>query len=142
MNGIIRTFPKKNTRKLFFKWLVNEAKKDKKIILLTGDLGYSFIEEFKDKFPDRFINCGIAEQNMIGVATGLAIAGFKPYCYSNATFLNFRCLEQIRDAWLQGLDIKVVGTSASGFLGFTHNVQKREIEPLQFLKGNKNYIRL
>jgi transketolase len=85
---------------------------------------------------------GIAEQNMIGVATGLAIAGFKPYCYSNATFLNFRCVEQIRDAWLQGLDIKVVGTSSPGFLGFTHNISDWEIEPLKFLKGNKNYIRL
>lgn len=113
-------------------------------MLLVGDLGYSFCEEFAKELPEQFINCGIAEQNMIGVATGLALAGKKPYCYSGAVFINYRCLEQIRDAWLQGLDVKVVGTGASGFLGFTHNFQAGEREPLKHLSKflNKSYIRL
>lgn len=116
------------------------------MFLLVGDLGFSFCEEFAKELPNQFINCGIAEQNMIGVATGLAISGKKPYCYSGAVFINYRCLEQIRDAWLQGLDVKVVGTGASGFLGFTHNMQKGEVEPLvalsKLVHKQKNYIRL
>jgi len=131
-----------DTRKEWFNSILEEARKDKDIVLLVGDLGYSFCEEFAKELPEQFINCGIAEQNMIGVATGLAISGKKPYCYSGAVFLNYRCLEQIRDAWLQGLDVKVVGTGASGFLGFTHNFQEGEREPLKYMKGNENYIRL
>jgi transketolase len=115
-------------------------------MLLVGDLGYSFCEEFQRELPEQFINCGIAEQNMIGVATGLALAGKKPYCYSGKVFINYRCLEQIRDAWMQGINIKVVGAGASGFLGFTHNFQEGEVEPLvalsKLLKMEKNYIRL
>ena len=124
--------------------MLQEARKDKDIVLLTGDLGYSFFEEFAKELPDQFVNCGIAEQNMIGVATGLTLKGKKVYCYSNAIFLNYKCLEQIRNAWMQGIDIKVVGTGASGFLGFTHNFQKWEREPLKHLakKLKKEYIRL
>lgn len=133
-----------DTRKKLFDDILKEAKKDKDIIILVGDLGYPFCEEFQKELPEQFINVGIAEQNMIGVATGLAIAGKKPYCYSGAVFINYRCLEQIRDAWLQGLDVKVVGAGVSGFLGFTHNFQKWEREPLVHLakKLKKTYIRL
>ena len=133
-----------DTRKQFFSEILKKAKKDKNIIVLIGDLGYSFIEKFQKELPEQIINCGIAEQNMIGVATGLALAGKKPYCYSGAVFINYRCLEQIRDAWMQDIDIKVVGTGASGFLGFTHNMQKGEREPLKHLAKllNKTYIRL
>lgn len=133
-----------DTRKQFFSEILKKARKDKDIYLLVGDLGYSFCEEFQRELPGQFINVGIAEQNMIGVATGLAIAGKKPYCYSGAVFINYRCLEQIRDAWLQGLDVKVVGAGVSGFLGFTHNFQKWEVEPLKHLakKLKKTYVRL
>lgn len=133
-----------DSRKQFFNSILKKARKDKDIVLLVGDLGYSFCEEFAEELPEQFINCGIAEQNMIGVATGLALAGKKPYCYSGAVFINYRCLEQIRDAWLQGLDVKVVGTGASGFLGFTHNFQEGEVEPLVALAKltHKTYIRL
>ena len=133
-----------DTRKQFFKSLIVKALKDKNIYLLVGDLGYSFCEEFQKTFPDRFINCGIAEQNMIGIATGLTIMNKKVYCYSNAVFLNYRCLEQIRDAWLQGLDINIIGTRTSGFLGFTHNFFKGEIEPLKRLSKqlNKVYLKI
>ena len=133
---------KKDSRKVFFDKLMKLAEKDKKLILIVCDLGFSFMEEFAEKFPKQFINAGIAEQNAIGIATGLKIAGYNPYVYSGAVFINYRCIEQIRDAWFQGIDIKVVGTGASGFLGFTHNFQKGEREPLKYLKGSKNYIKL
>jgi len=135
---------KKDTRKQFFNFLTKKARKDKDIILLTGDLGYSFYEEFAKEFPSQFINCGCAEQNMVGVAAGLTIAGKKPYCYSGAVFINYRCIEQIRNTWMQDLDIKIVGTGASQFLGDSHNFRKNEVEPLVDLakKLNKTYIRL
>mgnify|MGYP001559039692 FL=1 len=131
----------KDTRIKFFKWLIKKAKKDKKVIFLTGDLGHNFVEEYQKLFPKRFIDVGIAEQNMIGIATGLTLMGWKPYCYSNAVFLNFKCIEQIRNAAMQGIKLSVVGTSASAFLGDTHNFRKGEIEPLRNIK-NINYIRL
>ena len=135
---------KQDTRTQFFNSLIKKARKDKDIILLVGDLGYNFYENFAKEFPDQFINAGCAEENMIGVATGLAIAGKKPYCYSGAVFINYRCIEQIRNAWMQGLDIKIVGTGASQFLGDSHNFRKDEVEPLVDLakKLKKNYIRL
>lgn len=125
----------------FFKWLIKKASKDPKVIFLTGDLGHNFIEEYQEKFPDRFINCGIAEQNMIGMATGLTLMGWKPYCYSGAVFLNFKCIEQIRSAAMQGIKLNIVGTGASQFLGDSHNFRKGEIEPIRNIK-NVNYIRL
>jgi transketolase len=126
---------KKDTRKQFVNSLIKRARKEKDIWLLTGDLGYSFIEPFAEEFPDRFINVGIAEQNMIGLATGLALMGKKPYCYSNAVFINYKCAEQIRNAFYQGIRIKVIGTGAADFLGFTHNLQPGEKEPLKQFKG-------
>lgn len=134
-----------DTRKQFVQWLIKKARKNKKIILLVGDLGFNFVEEFQKEFPDRFINAGCSEQNMAGVATGLKIAGYEPYCYSGGIFLNYRASEQIRSAWMQGLDVKIVATGASGFLGDSHNFRKGEIEPLESLSKllkNKNYIRL
>lgn len=130
-----------DTRNHFFKSLINKSKKDKRIILLTADLGHNFIEQYRDLFPDRFINVGIAEQNMIGLATGLTLMGWKPYCYTNAVFLNFKCIEQIRSAALQGIKLNVVGAKSGGFLGSTHNFLKGEREPLRDIK-NVNYIRL
>ena len=73
-------------RRPFWDEILKMAKKDKDIILLTGDLGFSFMERFQEELPKQFINAGIAEQNMIGVAAGLALCGKKPYCYSNAIF--------------------------------------------------------
>ena len=108
-------------RKQFFKQMI-ELAKDPNVILLTGDLGYSFCEEFAKKYPEQFINCGIAEQNMIGVAAGLALGGKKPYVYSGSIFLIARPYEQVRDEIAYNkLDVKLVGTGASPFLGFSHN---------------------
>ena len=77
-------------RRAFLTALAEIAERDPRIVLLTGDLGFMALEPFRDRFPDRFYNCGVAEQNMIGVATGLAEAGFIPFAYSIATFASLR----------------------------------------------------
>ena len=127
----IKLQPQRGTgpRREFFKILYELAKKDKDIIFLTGDLGYSFFEDFQDKFPKQFINCGVMEQTMVGMASGLALSGKKPYCYSTTPFLVYRALEQIRDdVCYQNLNVKFIGVSTSGFIGFTHNLEGRENE--------------
>jgi len=117
------------------------ARKDKDIILLVGDLGYSFIEEFAKELPRQFINCGIAEQNIVGVASGLALKGKKLYCYSGAIFMIMRPYEQVRSVCYNNLDVKLIGTGASQFLGFTHNLSKKENEEdlLKNLPNIKRY---
>lgn len=111
-------------RKIFIKTLIELAEKDDKIFLLTGDLGSDF-DEFVKRFPDRFINCGIAEQNMVGVAAGLALCGKKPYVYSIIPFVTMRAFEQIKnDVCYQNLDVKIIGMGAGfnyGPLGCTHH---------------------
>ncbi len=100
------------------------AQKNKDIVFITGDLGYSVIEKFQAELPDQFINTGIAEQNMIGVAAGLALAGKKVFVYSIVPFVTMRCFEQIRvDICYQNLDVTLIGVGggfAYGTLGTTH----------------------
>jgi len=116
-------------RQSFFNILLEKAKKDKSIHLLVGDLGFSFMEKFQQELPEQFTNCGIAEQNMIGLASGMAIAGKRPYCYSGLIFLLMRAYEQIRvDVAYNNTNVKLIGTGASPFLGFTHNLQGTENE--------------
>lgn len=116
-------------RKQFFDELLIMAKKDKKIHLLVADLGYSFKEKFEQELPGQITNVGVAEQNLISMAAGMALAGLRPYCYSGLIFLLMRAFEQIRDdICYNKLDIKLIGTGASGFLGFTHNLGGTENE--------------
>lgn len=104
--------------------LYQEAKKDKNIILLVWDLWYWVIEEFQKNLPEQFINIGIAEQNMAGIAAGLALTGKKIFCYSIIPFLIMRAYEQIRvDVCYQNLDVNFIGVAwwfAYGSLGNTH----------------------
>lgn len=116
-------------RKAFFKKMCELAEQDSKVILIVGDLGFSFLDEYAEKFPKQFINCGIMEQGMIGIAAGMALGGLKPYVYSGAIFLLMRPYEQIRDdVCYNNLPVKLIGTGASQFLGFTHNFQGTENE--------------
>src|SRR4051812_39329815 len=73
-------------RKALIQTLVELAESDRRVVFLTADLGYTVVEPFAERFPDRFFNVGVSEQNMIGLATGLAEGGFIPYVYSIATF--------------------------------------------------------
>ena len=112
-------------RDSFIKVLSEEAEKNENIVLLTGDLGFSLFEKFQEKFPDRFYNMGIAEQNMVGVAAGLALQGKKVFVYSIIPFVTYRCLEQIRnDLCYQELGVVIVGVGSGlsyGASGFSHH---------------------
>jgi transketolase len=104
--------------------LVAVARADPRVVLLTGDLGFAVLEPFAEEFPDRFFNVGVAEQNMLGVATGLADAGFIPFAYSIATFASMRPYEFLRvGAALHELPVRLVGMGAGldyGHNGVTH----------------------
>ncbi|HEY9778228.1 MAG TPA: transketolase C-terminal domain-containing protein [Planktothrix sp.] len=112
-------------RDAFVNALMALARADKRIWLLTGDLGYSVLEKFRDEFPDRYINAGVAEQNMTGIACGLAMSGKIPFTYSIANFPTLRCLEQIRnDVAYHRANVKIVsvgGGYAYGAHGYTHH---------------------
>ena len=112
-------------RKAFIDTLIQQAHQNDKIWLLVADVGYNLVEPFRDEFPDRFINVGVAEQNMIGVATGLALSGKTVFCYSLANFPILRCLEQIRnDVCYHNADVKIVSSGGGlmyGSLGASHH---------------------
>ena len=99
-----------DVRDAFFYGLYDLAQKDKNVILLTADMGALALEKFQCDFPDRFINVGIAEQNLIGVATGLSMMGKKVYVYGIASFVIYRCLDQIRcDLVEMNLPVTIIG---------------------------------
>ena len=112
-------------RNAFIEELVSFATTNDRIALIVGDLGYSVIEPFADRFPDRFINAGVAEQNMMGLAAGMASEGYHVFVYSIANFPTFRCAEQIRnDVDYHKLLVTVVsvgGGLAYGNLGYSHH---------------------
>jgi len=112
-------------RTAFINTLIELARTDERIFLLVGDLGYSVVEPFAQEFPNRFINVGVAEQNMIGVATGLALCGKIVFAYSIVNFPTLRCLEQIRnDVCYHNANVRIVavgGGLAYGSLGMTHH---------------------
>lgn len=120
----------------FINQLIEEARCNEKIFLLVGDLGYHVIEPFAEEFPDRFLNVGIAEQNMAGIAAGLAMTGYNVYFYSIGNFPTIRCLEQIRnDIAYHQANVKVVSVGAGyayGSLGATHQATE-EIGALRVL---------
>jgi transketolase len=112
-------------RNAFIEELVALAREDSGVALIVGDLGYSVVEPFADEFPERFINAGVAEQNMMGLAAGMASEGFHVFVYSIANFPTFRCAEQIRnDVDYHNLPVTVVavgGGVAYGNLGYSHH---------------------
>ncbi len=112
-------------RNTFLQTLLQLAESDPRIMLVVGDLGFSVVEPFAQRFPDRFLNAGIAEQNMAGVAAGLAMAGFHPFIYSIANFPTLRCLEQIRNDIAyhrQPVTVVAVGGGLGyGSLGYSHH---------------------
>lgn len=100
--------------------LVALADRDPRVVLLTGDLGYTVVEPFAERFADRFFNVGVAEQNMTGLATGLAEAGFIPFTYSLAPFASLRPYEFIRNGpVLHRLPVRIIGVGG----GFEYGLQ-------------------
>lgn len=112
-------------RNTFVSTLCELAERDDRIWLLCGDLGYSVLEKFAARFPDRYVNVGVAEQNMTGVAAGLAMAGKVVFTYSIANFPIMRCLEQVRnDICYHRLNVKIVAVGCGlpyGTHGYTHH---------------------
>ena len=115
-------------RFIFVKELINYAKKNKNVYLITSDLGFRAFEDFKKKFPKRFINVGVSENNMIGISAGLAIRGKKVFVYSILPFLVFRSLEQIRNNICHNnFDVCLVGAGGGfsyGPQGISHNTSE------------------
>ena len=108
-------------RRKFGKIIRSLAKKDKKIVLLVGDIGYGIFNDFRKDFPDRFFNMGICEQSLIGTASGMALEGLKPWVYTITPFLIERPFEQIKlDIDQQKANVKLVGYADYPNLGPTH----------------------
>src|SRR5947209_1286010 len=111
-------------RKAAITELAELARTDSRVVLLTADLGFGVLDEFAREFPKQFVNVGVAEQGMVGVATGMAEAGFLPYCYSIATFSFLRPFEFIRNGPVaHRLPIRIIGVGAGtdySFDGLTH----------------------
>jgi len=112
-------------RDTFIKALTDNIENFPKTILLTGDLGFGVFDDFAKEYPNNFLNVGVAEQNMAGIAAGLALEGWKVFTYSIANFPTFRCLEQIRnDICYHNLDVTIVsigGGFSYGALGMSHH---------------------
>ena len=108
-------------RRRFGKVINELAKKDDKIILIVGDIGYGIFDDFRKENPRKFFNLGICEQSIISVASGMALEGLKPWVYTITPFLIERPFEQIKlDIDQQNVDVKLVGYSDYPTLGPTH----------------------
>lgn len=125
-------------RKTFINTLIDLARKDKDIVLITPDMGFSVLEPFFEEFPNRAINCGIAEQNAISIAAGLALMGKKPYVYTIIPFLVERAFEQVRlEVAYMNTNVKLIGVGAGftyGSAGATHHA----IEDISLMRSLPN----
>lgn len=112
-------------RAAFIKTLFEMAQKDKRIMLVVGDLGFGVVTPFMERLPAQFINAGVAEQNMTGMAAGIALSGKIVFTYSIANFPTIRCLEQVRnDICYHKANVKIVSVGSGmsyGSLGITHH---------------------
>lgn len=125
-------------RTTFIRCLLAQARIDNRIFLITPDLGFSVLEPFAEEFPDRFLNVGIAEQNAVGVAAGLALSGKIVYVYSIIPFVTMRCFEQVRiDVAYMNTAVRLVGVGAGlsyGAAGATHHA----IEDIAIMRALPN----
>lgn len=125
-------------RTTFVRAVEERAERDPDVYILTADLGFRLFDSFRERFPDRFINVGVAEPNMIGIAAGLAMSGKTVFCYSIIPFLILRTLDQIRvDLCYQNLDVRLIGVGGGltyGLEGMTHHA----IEDLAVMRSLPN----
>jgi transketolase len=125
-------------RTAFIEALIASARTHPDIFLVVGDLGFSVVESFAKEFPDRFLNAGIAEQNMMGMAAGLASEGYHVFTYSIANFPTLRCLEQFRnDVCYHNFPVTIVAVGAGlayGNLGYSHHA----VQDIACLRGLPN----
>ena len=121
--------------------LINElARKDKKIVLIVGDIGYGIFDSFRKEHPKNFINMGICEQSIIGFASGLALEGLKPWVYTITPFLIERPFEQIKlDINQQNVNVKLVGFADYPSLGPSH-AELDAKKMMRLFKNIKSYF--
>jgi transketolase len=112
-------------RTAFIETLFELAQADERITLIVGDLGFGVVTPFMERLPKQFVNAGVAEQNMTGLAVGMALSGKIVFTYSIANFPTLRCLEQVRnDVCYHNANVKIVavgGGMAYGSLGISHH---------------------
>ncbi len=127
-------------RNAFLDALFELAQHDERIIFITGDLGYRVVEKFMEQRPRQFLNVGVAEQNMTGIATGLALSGKVVFTYSIANFPTLRCLEQVRnDVCYHDANVKIVsvgGGLSYGAMSVTHHA----VEDLGIMRCLPNMV--
>lgn len=125
-------------RKHFSGYIEKIATENDDIVFITGDLGYNALENIAAKIGDRFINAGVAEQNMVGMAAGMASQGYRVIVYSIAPFAVYRCFEQIRnDVCFHNLPVFIAGNGGGygyGIMGSSHHA----IEDIGSLSGLPN----
>ena len=125
-------------RETFVSCLLNKAKSDPNILLLTADLGFGVFDSFIESLPNQFINVGVAEQNMTGIASGLSLEGKSVFTYSIGNFPTLRCLEQIRnDILYHNLPVNIISVGAGlsyGALGMSHHATE-DIGVMRALPG-------
>lgn len=135
MGAIIK---KQDHRRTFFDTLIELAEKDESIVFIIPDVGFLYIDEFKEKFPNRFFNFGVTEQSCIMIAVGMAKMGLKPYVYSMINFVLFRPGEMVRNGIVcHDVNVKLLGVKGSEsykFLGFSHNLLHNQ-EDMDFCKN-------
>lgn len=123
-----------DNRREFIDALVELASKDDKVVLIVPDVGFNYIEKFKDRYPKRFFNFGVTEQSTILIASAMALAGYKPYVYSMINFVLFRPYEMVRNGIVHHkANVKLIGVKGSKsykFLGFSHNLTE-ELEDMR-----------
>ncbi len=121
-------------RNAFAEELTELAAADERIVMLSGDIGNRLFDNYKSRFPDRFLNCGVAEANMMGMAAGMAMSGMRPIVYTIVPFVTTRCLEQIRvDVCYHNVPVIIIGVGGGlsyAGLGATHH----SCEDIAFLR--------
>ena len=127
-------------RRRFGKVINELAKKDDKIVLIVGDIGYGVFDDFRKKHPKKFFNLGICEQSIIGFASGLALEGLKPWVYTITPFLIERPFEQIKlDINQQNVNVKLVGFADYPSLGPSH-AELDAKKMMRLFKNIKSYF--
>jgi transketolase len=135
----------RNARGIFMETLEELVKKDPSVILIVGDVGFSYMAEFQKKYPNQYLNTGVMEQTFMGVAAGLAKSGWKPYVYSMIPFVMMRNYEQLRnDVCYDNANVKLIGAVGNihyRFQGMSHNLLGTENEEdlLKNLPNIKRY---
>jgi len=125
-------------RNAFVRAITTLARQNDRVIVVSADTGLLAFDSYREEFPDRFINVGIAEANMIGMAAGMAMEGYFPFCFALSPFATFRCIEQIRiDCCYQNLPVRVVGVGG-GFVYGPHGPTHQAIEDLGVLRPIPN----